>query len=283
MSDDTLHALVNELAEAMETRAWKEFTDYLEVAERAAASAGGFANYDVSYDDYASPVDPYQLFQPFLDMPLAEDFDGEIAQLRNVRQNIGDAYIRIDDIRADASTWVSAAGDYFNEEYVPLLKEAATAHVSLLEELEQLLLTYRDLLREAWKAAKQLCQRLIEKVNEPDAAVDFDFRTLLNLGLAVAGALALTVKPEVGFALLLAGANAGLSLADAGNAVVREISVHGSTVREVMDSGQTAVGKLKTGLKAKGNLLARVLEGAPGVIGENSARLMPAGPAMPES
>lgn len=280
MSDETLHALVEELAEAMDERAWKEFSDYLEIQHSVAIGSSGYANYDVGLEDYESSVDPYRLFQPFLDLPLPGDFDGEIAQLRNVRQNVGDAYVQIGGLRSDSSTWVSDTGDYFNVDYVPMLEMAAAAHVALLEELERLLVTYRNLLAEAWDAAKQLASGIIDKLKRPDAAVDFDFRTLLNLGLAAAGALLLTVEPPIGFALIVGGTTAALGILDAGKAVVQDIAVHGSTAREIMDSARTAVENLKEGLHEKGATLSGPLNRVQALISRNSARVAPAPPNL---
>jgi uncharacterized protein YukE len=281
VSAHTLHWRVDRLAELMEERAWKEYDDYYDAANAAAVGGGGFVSMEMTIDDFRSPIDARQLFQPFLDMPLPESFDDEIAQLRNARQNVADAYNDlVTRLGPSASSWVSDAGEAFNT-YITTLTRATTAHVSVLEDLERLLVTYRDLLEEAWKAAKQLASGIIDKLKHMDADVDFDWSTLLHLGLAAAGALNLAVDPPVGVALIIGSASGAVNITEAGNSVVHEIAVGGSNVRDVMESTRTAVHKLERALRAKGATLSETLDTVPSVLHDASARVMPAPPALP--
>jgi hypothetical protein len=280
MSGHSLHWRVDRIAELMEERAWKELDGYFDAATAAAASGGGFANWDVSYDDFASPIDPHRLFQPFLDMPLASSFEDEIAQLRNARQNIGDAYEWLDLIASDASSWVSDAGGLFHD-YTVTLETALSDHVRLLEELERILLTFHDLLEETLKAAKQLASEIIDKLKHMDGHAEFDFSSLLHLGLAVAGALTMEVNPPIGAALIIDGFAKIVDIAEKGNEAIGHIAVHGNSVRSVMESAKTSVEKLVEGVQAKGETITQTLERVPGILSAASTRLTPAPPVIP--
>lgn len=280
MSGHSLHWRVNRIAELMDERPWKELDGYFDAATAAAASGGGFANWDVSYDDFASPIDVHQLFQPFLDMPLASSFEDEIAQLRNARQNVGDAYEWLDLLGSDSSSWVSDAGTLFHD-YIVSLKTALSDHVRLLEELERILITFHDLLEETLKAAKELAGEIIEKLEHMDGHAEFNFSTLLHLGLAVAGALTMEVNPPIGAALIIDGAAKIVDIAEKGNDAIHEIAVHGNTVRKVMDSAKTSVEKLVEGVQAKGATITQTLDRVPAILSAASARLTPAPPTLP--
>jgi uncharacterized protein YukE len=282
MSAHSLHWRVHRIKELMEEKAQEEYSDATSNTDLLGSLTGGAPPSEafIEVESYRSHVDVDELFQPFLDMPLPETVDDEIERITKARQDVFQAYTElVGQLTAYAASWHGDAGEHFKN-WITKLNAAAAEHVTLLEHLEKVLLLYRHLLHESWKAVKRLASAIIEKLKNMDQGVSLDWNALISLGTAVAGAIAALADVPGGALVLLSQASAMTTLGQSGNGLIQGIHIGGDTVRSVMHSARNAVHDLRDGLEAKGEVIAQTLAKVQELIHDNAALVMPDPPVL---
>jgi uncharacterized protein YukE len=282
MTVHSLHWRVRRIKELVEEREWDEFADAVDAVNSNASTAGGFsAGSGVHIADFRSDVDVDRLFQPFLDMPMPQSLDRFADLVFHARKDVSEGWNEmVTRLAANSANWKGDAGDAFNR-YTSRLTGAALEHMQLLEDLETIYRTYRSLIDEAWKAAKQVAHEIIEKLKDIDRQVSFDFDSLVGLALATAGIISLSIEAPPASIALLTQASAIAGFGQAGKAVIEGIHIHGDTVRHVMTSAKKAVEDLERGIKAKGQAIADTLAQVYGLLEDNQDLVRPPAPVLP--